>query len=129
METIINRPVSSYIEDQLTTGKWREETVSPELTGLTRPIRIYRASRKSNLITHKWHGDRDTFCPPMWYDLGIGSGACGLGCRACFLMLTFRAMRDPLAHLLYDNYSDFEYAVGQWLNDPARKRQHTLGGD
>jgi DNA repair photolyase len=42
-------------------------------------------------------------------------------------MLTFRAMRDPMAHLLYDNYSDFEAATRKWLLDPTRKHQHTLG--
>ncbi len=63
----------------------------------------------------------------MWWDLAIGSGACGLGCRACFLMLTHRIKRDPLRHLLYDNLDDFTRAAEKWLKSPERRRQHTLG--
>ncbi len=63
----------------------------------------------------------------MWWDLAIGSGACGLGCRACFLMLTHRIMRDPLRHLLYNNMEDYEQAVQKWLQDPKRKQHHMLG--
>lgn len=121
------RQNDSFVAEQVQAGRWRSETLAPELTGLTRPIRVYRAARKSAPIKYAWHGDRQTFCPPQWWDLGIGSGACGLGCRACFLMLTFRAMRDPLAHVLYDNYQDFTMAVKRWLSHPDRRPQHTLG--
>jgi DNA repair photolyase len=114
-----------FVNEQVEKGTWREQEIPPEVSGLARPIFVFRATRKGNLITHDWHGDEKTFCPPMWWDLGVGSGACGLGCRACFLMLTFRAMRDPLRHVLYDN--DFSVPVAQWLRDPSRRRQHTLG--
>jgi len=79
------------------------------------------------LIVHDWHGDAQTFCPPIWWDLAIGSGACGLGCRACFLMLTHRIKRDPLRHLLYDNTDAFTRAAEHWLRAPLRRPQHTLG--
>lgn len=121
------RPVTWYVEEQVQQGHWREETIAPEIAGTTRPLAVFRAPRKTNLIAYDWHGDKETFCPPMWWDLAIGSGACGLGCRACFLMLTHRIRRDPLRHLLYDNLDDFTHAAEKWLADPSRRRQHTLG--
>jgi DNA repair photolyase len=108
-------------------GEWIKETIPAEVVGLSRNVTIYRADRSGAYITHKYHGDKNTFCPPMWYDLGIGSGACGLGCRACFLMLTFRSMRDPLAPVIYKNVEKFWSASERWLRSPDRKRQHTLG--
>jgi DNA repair photolyase len=121
------RPVTWYVEHQVTTGKWREEVIPAEIVGLSRPLHVFRAPRRTNLIVHAWHGDRETFCPPTWWDLAIGSGACGLGCRACFLILTHRVRRDPCRHLLYDNVDDFQRAVERWLKDPRRGRFHTLG--
>lgn len=121
------RPISWFTNEQVNTGVWREEEIAPEITGLSRPLIIYRGSRKTNLIAYDWHGDNQTFCPPMWWDLAIGSGACGLGCRACFLMLTHRIKRDPSRHLLYDNLDDFLHAAEKWLLHPRRRRQHTLG--
>ena len=97
------------------------------MVGLSRPLTILRASRKTNLITYSWHGDKETFCPPIWWDLAIGSGACGLGCRACFLMLTHRIRRDPFRHLLYDNLDDFINTTEKWLKNPNRIHCHTLG--
>jgi hypothetical protein len=112
---------SSYVDQQIASGKWHEETIAPELTGLARPITVFRATRKDNLIVVKWHGDNETFCPPIWSDLAIGSGPCGLGCRSCFLMLTFREMRDPRRHVLYDNGPAFVEAARQWLTDPLQR--------
>jgi DNA repair photolyase len=126
-QTAAGRSIDWFVEDQAAAGVWREEEIAPEVTGLTRPIRVYRGARRSNMIAYDWHGDAQTFCPPMWWDLAIGSGACGLGCRACFLMLTHRIKRDPSRHLLYDNVSDFIRASERWLLDRSRKRQHTLG--
>ncbi len=126
-QTATGRPIDWYTREQVSQGIWREEEIAPNISGLTRPLIVYRAPRKTNLIVHDWHGDTHTFCPPMWWDLAIGSGACGLGCRACFLMLTHRIKRDPSRHLLYDNIDDFVPAVEKWLADPARRRQHTLG--
>src|SRR2546421_6710229 len=126
-QTVAGRPITWFVDEQVNSGTWREEEIAPEVSGVTRPLKIYRAPRKTNLIVYDWHGDKQTFCPPMWWDLAIGSGACGLGCRSCFLMLTHRIKRDPSRHLLYDNLDDFVHAAEKWLNDPARRRQHTLG--
>lgn len=125
--TSTGRAIDWYVNEQAEQETWREEELAPEITGMTRPISIFRAPRKTNLISYDWHGDAQTFCPPMWWDLSIGSGACGYGCRACFLMLTHRIRRDPMRHLLYDNVDDFTHAAEKWLADPDRRRQHTLG--
>jgi DNA repair photolyase len=125
--TAAGKPITWYVEEQVAEGKWRQEIIPANVVGLSRPLSVFRAPRKTNPITHKWHGDRNTFCPPMWWDLAIGSGACGLGCRACFLMLTHRIKRDPWRHLLYDNVEDFARIVERWLLSPSRRRQHTLG--
>lgn len=125
--TSAGRPVFWFVEEQVADGDWREEIIPADVVGLSRPLVVCRAPRKTNFVTHDWHGDKSTFCPPMWWDLAIGSGPCGLGCRACFLMLTHRIKRDPLRHLLYDNLNDFVRAVEKWLTDPSRRRQHTLG--
>jgi DNA repair photolyase len=127
MKTHTQKPITTFVDGEVARGAWREETIAPEVSGLARPISVFRAVRSTNLITYDWHGDRSTFCPPRWWDLGIGSGACGLGCRSCFLMLTFRAMRDPRRHVLYENVEDFSGATERWLCDPARRRQDTLG--
>src|SRR5436190_529063 len=126
-QTAAGRQIDWYTNEQVAQGIWREEEIAPEVSGLTRPLTVYRASRKTSLIVYDWHGDKQTFCPPMWWDLAIGSGACGLGCRACFLMLTHRIRRDPWRHLLYNNFEDFYKAVTKWLLSPNRRRQHTLG--
>ena len=118
---------SDFVRRQEAAGVWRQERLPAAIVGLTRDIDVYRARRSTNLITFKKHGDRDTYCPPLWWDLGIGSGACGLGCRACFLMLTFRMMRDPLKHVLYDNVEEFWSAAEKWLLSPKRRRHHTMG--
>jgi DNA repair photolyase len=125
--TAEGRTIDWYTNEQVHSGAWREEEISPDISGLSRPIVVYRSSRKTNLIVYDWHGDKQTFCPPMWWDLAIGSGACGLGCRACFLMLTHRIKRDPSRHLLYENLDDFLHASEKWLLHPDRRRQHTLG--
>lgn len=116
-----------YVEEQTNRGIWSIETINPDISGLSRPITIFRGKRATSLITYDWHGNSQTFCPPIWWDLAIGSGACGFGCRACFLMLTHRIRRDPWRHLLYNNCSDFDTAVQKWLLAPKRKTTHTLG--
>ena len=94
------KSVRWWVDEQERLGHWRREIIPASVVGLTRDLTVFRAPRKTNLITYDWHGDKETFCPPMWWDLAIGSGACGLGCRACFLMLTHRVRRDPWRHLL-----------------------------
>jgi len=108
-------------------GTWRKEVVPAAIVGLNHDVTIYRATRKGDLVVYKKHGDRNTFCPPLWWDLAIGSGSCGLGCRGCFLMLTHRSMRDPLRPLIYENVEDFWDVVRGWLLALDRQRQHTLG--
>src|SRR6266542_5472915 len=125
--TSTGRPIDWFVNEQVSSGAWKEEEIPIHVSGLTCPIHVYRTSRKTNLIVYDWHGDKETFCPPMWWDLAIGSGACGLGCRACFLMLTHRIKRDPWHHLLYNNVEDFYHAVEKWLVDPKRRLQHTMG--
>jgi DNA repair photolyase len=125
--TAAGRPISWYVDQEVRDGRWREEEVEASVVGLTRPLTIFRGVRKTGFIAYDWHGDKSTFCPPMWWDLAIGSGACGLGCRSCFLMLTHRIRRDPMRHLLYDNTGDFAHAAEKWLADADRRRQHTMG--
>ena len=117
----------SYVDRQVAEGGWREQSIPAEVVGLTRDLRVFRAVRSTNFIVHEYHGDEQTFCPPMWSDLAVGSGACGLGCRSCFLMLTFRAMRDPLRHVLYENVEDHWSATRKWLLRPERRPLHSLG--
>lgn len=123
----ISKPITAFVDAQVARGAWREETIPPEIAGTTRPLAVYRATRKTNLITYDWHGDKQTFCPPRWWDLAIGSGACSYACRSCFLILTHRAMRKPGQPVLYENVDDFVIATRNWLRDPARRRVDTLG--
>lgn len=123
-----DKPVTWWVDEQVKKGKWREEEVSPMALGLGRPqLKVFRARRKSNLIKHRDHSDSETVCPRNWYDLAIGSGPCGLQCRGCFLINTFRIKRDPHRHVLYENVEDFEWEVRRWLHRPERKRAHVLG--
>ena len=116
-----------FIDKRIASGKLREEVVPANVVGLTRDLTVLRGERSADFIKFDHHGDQITFCPPMWSDLGIGSGPCGLLCRSCFLMLTFRSMRDPMRHVLYDNVEAYWSATRRWLMDPSRRRQHTLG--
>ncbi len=116
-----------YVKAREDAGVWRKELVPASLTGLPRDVYVYRAARKTDPLTFSWHGDKDTFCPPIWWDLAIGSGPCGYGCRACFLMLTFRAMRDPFRPIVYDNLDFLWRYVEKWLSSPKRLSKHTLG--
>lgn len=104
-----------FVRKEVERGAWRPLVVAPEMSGITRPMTIFLSKRKTHLIKWAWHGDEETFCPPTWADIAIGSGACGYGCRSCFLMLTWRAMRDPLMPVVYDNGDDFERVVRRWL--------------
>jgi hypothetical protein len=120
-------PRTSFIVQRLTSGDWREGGISGAAAGLTRDLRIFLADRKSHPIMHDWHGDKNTFCPPIYWDVAIGSGACGLGCRGCYLLGTFRGMRDPHQPLIYENVAFFWHAVRRWLLSPGRRSYHTLG--
>lgn len=106
---------SAYVQKQLSDQMWSVDSVAPDVTGLARPLTIYTVNRKSIFIKWQWHGDKDTFCPPKWVDIAIGSGACGFQCRTCFLMLTFRVFRDPSSPLVYTNYGKMDLEVKNWL--------------
>ena len=116
-----------FVLDHITRGVWRESTVSASLTGLSRDLPIFFAARKTTPIVHDWYGDRQTYCPPLYWDLAIGSGACGLGCRGCYLLGTFRDRRDPHQPVIYDNVPFYWAAVRRWLRHPSRRPHHSLG--
>lgn len=107
---------TSFIKREVERRAWTPLVVPPEVSGLPRPMTIFSAHRTPDTIV-KWafHGDANTFCPPHWADLAIGSGACGFACRSCFLMLTFRALRDPLRPVVYTNGDGFERETLRWL--------------
>lgn len=107
-------PTSWYVNEMVARRVWREETIPAETVGLSRNLTVLRASRKGGFIVSTWRGNRQTFCPPLYDDLAIGSGACGQ-CRACFLILTHRIRRDPWRHLLYDNVERFWSEAASWL--------------
>ena len=90
--TSTGKPITWHVDQEVENGNWELEEIPADVVGLARPLNVFRAPRSTNLVTYDWHGDAETFCPPMWWDLAIGSGACGLGCRACFLMLTHRSV-------------------------------------
>ena len=119
--------IRDFVNRKIAGGAWREEILPPEVTGMTRLIKILHARRTANLIAFENYGDNNTVCPHLWADLAIGAGPCGYLCRACFLMLTHRAMKDPFRHLLYENVEDFERAAARWLLAPDRRPQNTLG--
>ena len=125
--TNVSHPPATFVDRMVREGKWQPEVVPANVVGLTRDVTVYRTERKTNLITHDQHGDDETHCPSRWSDLRIGSGACGLGCRACFLMLTHRGLRDPLRPLIYSNVEDFWRATEDWLKDPQRCSDESLG--
>ena len=120
-------PRTPYVAERVSSGDWREAYLCAADAGLTRGLRIFLATRKSSPIVHDWHGDSTTYCPPLYWDLAIGSGPCGLGCRGCYLIGTFRATRDPLQPLVYDNTAFFWEAARRWLIRPGRRSCHTLG--
>jgi DNA repair photolyase len=118
---------TSYILDHLSRGEWREGTISAAQSGLTRDVQVFYATRKTEPVVHDWHGDQTTFCPPLYWDLAIGSGPCGLGCRGCYLLGTFRDRRDPMQPLVYDNLAFLWEAARRWLTSPDRRPGHALG--
>jgi hypothetical protein len=117
------QPVDHYVQERVRKGDWRLECIPADVLGTARPLEVYRAVRKSNLIK-PWRnlaeGD-EAYCPAHWADIAIGSGACGLRCRACFLLLTHRVKCDPSRHVLYENVEDYEKAVMRWLRKPIRR--------
>ena len=97
------KPFDWYVQDMVGHGRLRLECVRADVLGLKRPLEIYRAVRKTNLIK-PWPAldDTGTYCPAHWADLAIGCGPCGFRCRACFLNLTHRIKCDPSRHVVYE---------------------------
>jgi hypothetical protein len=120
-------PRTPYVIEQVRSGAWREGDIGAAQTGLSRNLAVFLADRKTSPIVHDWHGDRRTHCPPLYWDLAIGSGPCGLGCQGCYLLGTFRERRDPYQPLIYDNTAFLWDAVRRWLIAPGRRAMHTLG--
>ena len=85
-----------YVAERVSSGEWREAHISAAEAGIARDLPIFLAYRKSNPIVHDWHGDNVTFCPPLYCDLAIGSGACGLGCRAASSLFLGRSASATL---------------------------------
>lgn len=113
---ILDSQLTQVIDAQLASGKWRIETIPGRVTGIGRDVEVIRGPRTAKtMLTFDWHGDRNTFCPPLWWDLAIGAGPCNFACRTCYLLLTHRAFNDPLRHRLYDNLADYEVVVRKWL--------------
>ncbi|MBN1347350.1 MAG: hypothetical protein JXQ73_31965 [Phycisphaerae bacterium] len=108
-------------------GAWREGVVPASVAGVGRDLRILLADRKTNPIVANVTGREGTYCPPLYWDLAIGSGSCGLGCRGCYLLGTFRDRRDPMQPVVYRNSAFLWNAVRRWLGSPDRRRFHTLG--
>jgi len=106
---------SPHTAGKIASGSWRPEVIAPGITGMPRPLTIFWQTRKSSFIKWQWHGDADTFCPPIWADLATGSGPCGLGCRYCFLMLTFREMRNAWSPVVYDNFDTCKSQTRKFL--------------
>ena len=48
------RAITWFVDKQIANGIWREERIPAEVVGLSRPVTVCRASRKTNLITHSW---------------------------------------------------------------------------
>jgi DNA repair photolyase len=111
-----------YVQEEVRRGRLRRECIRPDVLGLNRPLEIFRAVRKTNLIK-PWPAldDADTYCPAHWADLAIGCGACGFRCRACFLTLTHRIKCDPSCPVVYENVEDYQVATRLWLMMPDRR--------
>jgi DNA repair photolyase len=84
----------SYIEKQVRSGKWIPHT-------LPNGSEIYWAERSSRFI-EEFTSKGDSFCPHFKV-IGAASGCCAVQCRGCFLMGTFRVLRDPGKPILYTN--------------------------
>ena len=116
------KPFDWVVRQKVDSGEWRLESVSADVLGLSRPLEIYRATRHTNLLK-PWTSsdDAEAYCPAHWADLAIGRGACGLRCRACFLVMTHRLFCDPSRHVVYENVEDYLEAVRRWLQKPDRR--------
>lgn len=116
------KPFDHVVKEKAAKGEYKLECIPAKILGTARPIEVYRAKRAKSSIIKPWpsNPDDDSYCPAHWADIAIGRGACGFGCRACFLVLTHRAFCDPSRHVLYENVDDYEQAVRKELLKPGR---------
>ncbi|MFL5654761.1 MAG: hypothetical protein ACJ8CB_11380 [Ktedonobacteraceae bacterium] len=40
-QTVAGRPITWFVDEQVNSGTWREEEIAPEVSGVTRPLKIY----------------------------------------------------------------------------------------
>jgi len=115
------KPFDHVVKKKVANGDYRLQTIPGHITGTSRPIEVYRATRAKNNIIKPWEPQTDdaSYCPAHWSDIAIGRGACGFRCRACFLMLTHRVFCDPSRHVLYENTDDYVIAVQKELRKPG----------
>lgn len=83
-----------YIERQIKSGKWIPET-------FPNGLKIYWAERSGNFI-EKFESKGDNFCPHFKV-IGVASGSCAIRCKGCYLLGTYRVLRDPGKPVLYKN--------------------------
>ncbi len=116
------KPFDHVVQKKVAKGEYRLQCIAAGILGTQRPIEVYRAKRARSTILKPWQAstDDDSYCPSHWADIAIGRGACGLRCRACFLMLTHRAFADPSRHVLYDNLDDYEAVVRKELTQRGK---------
>ncbi len=116
------KPFDHVVAARIAKGKYRLEWIPAETTGTARPLEVCRAKRAKGRMIKPWplQADDETYCPAHWADIAIGAGACGLRCRACFLMLTQRTFCDPSRHVLYENVDDYVAAIRKELLEPGR---------
>ena len=116
------KPFDHVVREKVAKGEYRLQCLPAEVLGTQRPIEVYRATRARNTILKPWQAstDDESYCPSHWADLAVGRGACGLRCRACFLMLTHRTFADPSRHVLYENTGDYEQVVRKELMRPGK---------
>lgn len=48
--TSAGKPMTWWIDKQVTEGRWRLEVIPAEIVGLSRPLAVFRASRKTNSV-------------------------------------------------------------------------------
>ena len=116
------RSFDHVVQSKVAKGEYTLHCIPADVLGTLRPIEVYRASRARNTLLKPWQAstDDESYCPSHWADIAIGRGACGLRCRACFLMLTHRTFADPSRHVLYENTGDYEQVVRKELMRPGK---------
>lgn len=115
------KPFDFHEQEMVRSGKWRLEVVPAEVLGLARPLEVYRATRKGKFVVPWDREGLEGYCLMRhWADVKFGQGACGLRCRPCFLVGTYRVLVNPCRHVLYENVDECVEEVRRWLKNPTR---------